>query len=305
LERQKHLISKRQKKDIQAIVGTHNYKSRLQDQAGLDDETAKKKLSQYVYNKPWLVEYKTSSCLQFIVHDNVTIVWPNGKPQTCHKHVLINGCNKCTCQRRVAFNHQCRQKLCIDGKFELAKYSTRWLNHRSFNEISPSINLQLLPAHHHQTPALGDDNPFYPHDFGDENNESGGQESDGEITLASIGASNLSFQFVAKKASNLVRLAQSDPTTFGSLCDLLDQLTNRLRNSQSIVVQSFDTSLPSRMKNPGAMPLLGTLKAAPNMSTQRRKISRHGSRQMIITKTRNFLLSLLGQSNHLAVLACL
>ncbi len=41
LERQKHLISKRQKKDIQAIVGTHNYKSRLQDQAGLDDKTAK------------------------------------------------------------------------------------------------------------------------------------------------------------------------------------------------------------------------------------------------------------------------
>jgi hypothetical protein len=280
--------------------------SKLQDQAGLDDKTAKKKLSQYAYNKLWLVEYKTSSCLQFTVHDNVTIVWPNGKPQTCDGHVLINGCNRCTCQRRVAFNHQYQHKLCIDGKFDLAKYSTCWLNCRSFNEISPSINLQLLPAHHHQMPALGDNNLFYPHDFGDENNESSGQESDGEVTLSSIGASKpnkLSFQFVAEKASNLVRLAQSDPTTFGSLCNLLDQLTNRLRNSQSIVVQSFDTSLPSRMKKTGVMPLLGTLKAAPNMSTQRPKISRHESRQMIITKTRNPLLSLVGQSNDLAVLA--
>jgi hypothetical protein len=91
LDRQKHLTFKRQKKDIQAIVGNHNYKSRLQDQAGLNEETARKKLSQYVYNKLWLVEYKRSSCLQFVVHENVTIVWPNGKPQTCDEHVLISG----------------------------------------------------------------------------------------------------------------------------------------------------------------------------------------------------------------------
>jgi hypothetical protein len=68
LERQKHLTSKRQNKHIQYRVGTHNYKSRLQDQAGLDDETAKKKLSQYAYNKLWLVESKRSSRLQFVVH---------------------------------------------------------------------------------------------------------------------------------------------------------------------------------------------------------------------------------------------
>jgi hypothetical protein len=172
--------------------------------------------------------------------------------------------------------------------------------------MAPSINLQLSPAHHHQTPALGDDDPSFHHDFGEENNESGGQESDKDVTLSSLGASKpykLSFQVVAEKASNLVRLAQSDPTTFGSLCDLLDQLTNMIRNSQSIVVQSYGTSLPSLMKNPGATPLLGTLKAAPNVTTQRRKISRHESRRQIITKTRNPLLSLVGQSNDLVVLA--
>jgi hypothetical protein len=87
--------------------------------------------------------------------------------------------------------------LCIDGKFELAKYSTRWLNRKSFNETAPSINLQLLPAHHHQTPTLGDDDPSFHHDFGEENNESGGQESDEDVALSSLGASKpykLSFQ---------------------------------------------------------------------------------------------------------------
>jgi hypothetical protein len=57
------------------------------------------------------------------------------------------------------------------------------------------------------------------------------------------------------------------------------------------------------MKNPGATPLLGTLKAAPNVTTQRRKISKHESRRQIISKTRNPLLSDVGQSNNLAVLA--
>jgi hypothetical protein len=137
LERQKHLTPKRQNKDIQYRVGTHKNKSRLQDQAGLDDETAKKKLSQYAYNKLWLVESKSTSRFQFVVHDNVTIVWPNGKPQTCGKHVLIRGSNRCACQRQVAYNHLCRHELCIDGKFELAKYSMRWLNRKSFNEIAP------------------------------------------------------------------------------------------------------------------------------------------------------------------------
>jgi hypothetical protein len=95
----------------------------------------------------------------------------------------------------------------------------------------PPTHLQSPSVHHHQTPELGDDGPSFHHDLGDENNESGGQESDEEGTLSSLGAPQpykLSFQVVAEKATDLVRLAQSDPTTLGSLCDVLDQLTNRL-----------------------------------------------------------------------------
>jgi hypothetical protein len=97
--------------------------------------------------------------------------------------------------------------LCIDGKFELAKYSTHWFNRKSFNEIAPSINLQLSPAHHHQATTLGDNDPSFHHNFGNKNNESGGQESDEDVTLSSLVASKpykLSFQVVAEKASNLV-----------------------------------------------------------------------------------------------------
>jgi hypothetical protein len=314
LSRQTHLTSKRRHKDSKAYVGSLKYKSRLQDQAALDDETAKKKLSEYAYNKLWLVENKTSSRLQCVIHGDVTIVWPNGKPQTCDEHILIISGQRCTCQRRIAFDHQCRHELCMDGKLDLAKYSGRWLNRRTYNATLPSVHLDLPTAevritnsactlHQHQPPEVGDT-------VGDDESIfSVDDDFEQEVTQLnphSHGNSKhdkLTYQFVAEKASNLVRLAQSDPTTFGSLCDLLDQLTGRLRNSQSIVVQSYDTALPSGKENPGAAPLLGTLKAAPNMSNQRRKISRHESRRQIITRTKSPLLVLAGQSNDLAILA--
>ncbi len=99
----------------------------------------------------------------------------------------------------------------------------------------------------------------------------------------------------------MVRLAQSDPTTLGSLCDLLEQLTDRLRNSQSIIVQSYDTCLPPSEENIAATPTVGTLKAAPNMYRHKRFKSRNESRRNIIAQKRSPLLSIVGRSNDLDV----
>jgi hypothetical protein len=119
--------------------------------------------------------------------------------------------------------------------------------------------------------------------------------------LASNGHSHrsekITYQFVAEKAMNLVRLAQSDQVILGSLCSLLNQLASRLRNLQSIQVQSYDTDVPLCKENPGSAPVLGTLKAAPNTYQQGRKISRHEGRQQIVRKNRNPMLSLVGKSN--------
>jgi hypothetical protein len=167
LLRQLHLTAKQRHKDSQAFVAAVNYKSRLQDQDAFDDEAAKQQLSQYGYHKLFLVEYKTSRRLQFVVHENDTIVWPCGSPQNCDEHVLIRGGQRCSCERRLAFNHQCRHKLCRDGKFDLSKYSTRWLNRKTFNSTIFSFN-QKIPQAVPQT-TIGkdgglseDDGPCFP-----------------------------------------------------------------------------------------------------------------------------------------------
>jgi hypothetical protein len=105
----------------------------------------------------------------------------------------------------------------------------------------------------------------------------------------------IAYKFVAEKATNLVNLAQSDQVILGSLCSLLDQLASRFQNSQSIAA-------PSGQENPGSVPVLGTLKAAPNTYQQRRKMSRHETRRQIVRQKRSSMLSLVGQSNDLECL---
>jgi hypothetical protein len=79
---------------------------------------------------------------------------------------------------------------------------------------------------------------------------------------------NLVAMLLPKKATNLVRLAQSDPAALGSLFNLLDQLAGRLRNGHIIDVQAYNTVVPLGKENPGPVPLLGTLRAAPNRYNQ-------------------------------------
>jgi hypothetical protein len=133
-------------------------------------------------------------------------------------------------------------------------------------------------------------------------------DSNDEATLVKLAGNGptqhgkLTYQFVGEKATNLVRLAQSDQVILGSLCTLLDQLADRLWNSQSIEVQSYNTSAPSGLENPTSTPVLGTLKAAPNTYQQRHKISRHETRRESVCKKRNPMLSLVGKSKGLEFL---
>jgi hypothetical protein len=145
-----------------------NYKSRLQDQGAFDDEAAKQQLSQYGYHKLFLVEYKTSCRLQFVVNENDTMVWPHGSPQNCDEHVLIRGGQRCSCERRLAFNHQCHHEYFRDGKLDLSKYSTRWLNRKTFNSTIFFINQQIPQAEPQTTfgedgGLSEDDGPCFPH----------------------------------------------------------------------------------------------------------------------------------------------
>jgi hypothetical protein len=213
----------------------------------------------------------------------------------------------------MSYNHQC----CFDGKFIVSKYSGRWLNRRTYDLTFPSDYSQMPPSLGQQAlsnslftngdivedlkiqPSFGNDEDS----FGDAAQGFGDESED--VTLVQLVSDTpnvqqkLTYQFVAEKATNLVRLAQTDQVQLGSLCNLLDQLASRIRNGHSIEVLSYDTAIPLPQENLGATPVLGTPKPTPNSINHQRWKSKN-ERRLAFANKRKPLLSLVGQSNDLA-----
>jgi hypothetical protein len=166
-----------------------------------------------------------------------------------------------------------------------------------FSQMPPSLGQQALANSFFTDGDEGEDLKMQP-PIGNEDDSFGdatqdyGDESEDVPLLHLIGDASkdqkLTYQFVAKKATNLVRLAQTDQVRLGLLCNLLEQLTSRIRNGRhSIEVLSFDTALPLAQENLGATPVLGTLKSAPNTYNQQRRMSRHETWCTFATKRKN------------------
>jgi hypothetical protein len=216
------------------------------------------------------------------------------KKQDCEQLVVFKKGEKCRCSRRIGFVFQCRHELVHDGKLDIEQYSRRWLNRRTYDSTLSAEDLQMpipqstIPNQPPNPLFLGGPQPdtkFNDDDgsFGNENDT--GQLDDDEVdeseevTLSSLVGTatkvpQLTYQFVAEKATNLVRLVQTDPSKLASLCQLFDQLNQRVKNGLSIDGTSFDLSLPTGTTNFGSLPVMGTLKAAPNVVHHRRMQSR-------------------------------
>jgi hypothetical protein len=133
----------------------------------------------------------------------------------------------------MAFNHQCHHELCRDGKLDLAKYGTPWLNRKTFNSTVSSINQQTPQAAPQTTMGeegglSEDDGPCFSQGVATDNLCK--NDSDEETTLSELAGNGparhekITYKFVAEKTTSLVRLAQTYQVILGLLCSLLDEL---------------------------------------------------------------------------------
>jgi hypothetical protein len=300
-ERQIHLTGVRRQADQKSFVSTGKYKSKYRDQPGHDDETAKKQFSRWAYKHLYHPEFLASRRLQYKVHEHMVYVWPKGKEQSCEDLVAFNTTEKCRCSRRVGFVFQCRHELVVDGKLNVEKYARRWLNRRTFNATMTEADFQLplytTPVPNPSTTPLFLGGPEPDTKFNDDDNSFSNDneildlddddlDESEDVTLSALGGKkpHLTYQYVAEKATNLVRLAQSDPSKLASLCLHLEQLNRRLQNGQSIAECSFDLSLPVVAGNNASLPVMGTLKSSNNAVRHRRLQSRFELRNSHIAK---------------------
>ena len=149
--------------------------------------------------------------------------------------VLRNGC-RCSCPRRIAYEHQCVHEMIFDGGLNLSKYNARRWYHQmdtaTCNRIIDNIS-------NHKD--LEEYNPYgVNEDFGEDRSMFGDDQSSIQSLDSCTTKSNfkklsgINFRTVSQKADTLIRFVQSDRTYLTDVSVLLDTLLERAWNKSSL-----------------------------------------------------------------------
>jgi hypothetical protein len=300
LQRQIHLTKLRREKDNSRFVSTHRYKSKID----IDDETAKKSLSKYGYDLLYKIEYRRSRRLQHLNLDDGSInVWPCGQLMDCDRLVVIQPGDRCTCQRRIAFDHQCCHELCLEGGFDTERFGRRWLNEKAFQQHHPNVWLEdHLPACSKKAKELGEElgdqssveaNPYSndldsddnaEEEFSEkENHQPQDSDTDSDSSDEDTPLSKLkqpTYQSLIQQFEVLARLVQSDCNSLASVSKMIQTVTGRARNGMSIAAH-FDTTFGSNVSKKDAQrtPINGAMHASSTATLHNRLRSRHEKRR--------------------------
>jgi hypothetical protein len=136
--RQQQMIRGQMDRDIRLQITLHSYKSPEIGQRRLDDEAAKRVLSECAFDSLYKRSISAGARLQFAEGaDGSIVVWPlrealEETEESNRIKIPRGGC--CPCYRGVAFMHQCKHEYCCAGKLLLEKYSNRWFSRTAYEE---------------------------------------------------------------------------------------------------------------------------------------------------------------------------
>ena len=137
LERNQFYIKKDLLHDDRMFMTSRCFVSNYESKLAIDDEVAKRSLSSHAYNHYWIMVIKRSQKHQFEELQNSSgyIVWPIGEKQKKENTINVYKNQRCGCSFRVSFQCPCPHEFCIETKFNIDEYSSRWLNNATYREI--------------------------------------------------------------------------------------------------------------------------------------------------------------------------
>ena len=73
---------------------------------------------------------------QFQKLDNSSgyVVWPIGKKRSDDNTIKVNNNKRCGCSFQMTYQCPCPHEFCIETKFNVTEYSSRWLNNSTYRE---------------------------------------------------------------------------------------------------------------------------------------------------------------------------
>ena len=135
LERQQFYIKQDLLNSDRIFMASINHISDYDGSLSKHDESARKCLSHYAYTNLWIMVIRKSERLQFKTNsDNeTTTVWPIGEVDQNRNSTVIHNGKRCVCHFRTTFLSPCPHEFCINTRFNVGDYSSRWLNNTTYN----------------------------------------------------------------------------------------------------------------------------------------------------------------------------
>ena len=77
--------------------------------------------------------------------NNIHYVWPIEEVRTLENTVVFAKGERCSCQSRLDYDGQCNHELCVEFKFNVHHFNSRWYTTKVYNQIYPR-NIPTLPV---------------------------------------------------------------------------------------------------------------------------------------------------------------
>ena len=244
IHRQRSMTAERRAEEAQWVQRYTVFRSPLGGPEAVEEQLAMRTLSKWAFKNLYLVERKrrnryTSSKKD----DNSILVFSIADPHNTDKQVILRDGCRCSCPRRIAYQHQCVHKVIFDGGLNLSKYNPRqWFHQMEDTATCNQIVDNILNHNYLKEYNAGSDNGGETIALGDDQSSIHSLDSISTTRSNSKKLSGINYTTVSQKAENLIRFVESEPTYLTEISLILDTLLERARNKSSLRAH-FDLGL--------------------------------------------------------------
>ena len=109
----------------------------LSGSAGVETMMAKQSLATWPFKHIWIVSCKAVMNYQSETINNIHYVWPVDELRSLENSVVFAKDERCSCQSRLDYDGQCNHELCVEFKFNVHHFNSRWYTTKVYNQIYP------------------------------------------------------------------------------------------------------------------------------------------------------------------------
>jgi hypothetical protein len=255
-------------------INRRAYKATRPGQFGTNDVAGRNTLSGYAFTLYWTEAKFPLICEEGT--DGSCEFWsprtPRENRRDCTSYMFWDsGHERCPCERRIAYNMQCRHELARDKRFIKESWSPRWYNDDIFRKEFSDLTFSHSVLGRRLVDDANDGGDLSLHSD-DEDGVRGDDDGGGKPSVAP--GTMITYHSLMERCGELARLVQREQP----ILDLVDQgietLIQRIRNGQGVEMTFMErTVLTTPLLDTG--PARGRLGSVPNPQNSKRMRSRH------------------------------